>query len=172
MFVSMEPYREGGPFAGLLAAGYRSRRLRAAVFARPQTSVYRRSLILRFFSWCYRVFNHTGQIPEAVFAPEAELRQTAALIDTAGTFEGRAGLARALEELRDAFENIRFEPHSLVELEAGQVLVIVRFRASGRGSGIEVDRRVGHLFTIQDGSAVRWDVYWEEEDALEAAGLG
>jgi ketosteroid isomerase-like protein len=127
-------------------------------------------MLLRFFAWCYRRLNSGEGIPSALFAPRFELHQAAALIDSAGTFTGPDSLDRVLEELTAAFSEIRFEPQSAVEVDADRLLFIVRFQASGRGSGLQLDRTIGHLFTIEGGSATRLDVYWEESEALAAAG--
>jgi ketosteroid isomerase-like protein len=48
----------------------------------------------------------------------------------------------------------------------------VRLRAKGRHAGVDVDARIGHLFRFRGERAVRWEVYWSPEEALEAAGLG
>ena len=52
-----------------------------------------------------------------------------------------------------------------------RVVVTVRFRARGRGSGIEVDARLYDVFTLHDGKIVRMDQFTEHSEALEAAGL-
>ena len=52
-----------------------------------------------------------------------------------------------------------------------QVVVTVRFRARGRGSGIEVDARLYDVFTLRDGKIVRMDQFAERSEALEALGL-
>ena len=51
-----------------------------------------------------------------------------------------------------------------------RVVVTVRFRARGRGSGIEVDARLYDLFTLRDGKIVRMDQFAEQSEALEAVG--
>lgn len=50
------------------------------------------------------------------------------------------------------------------------VVATVRFRARGRGSGIEVDARLYDVFTLRDGRIVRMDQFTEQSEALEAAG--
>jgi hypothetical protein len=40
----------------------------------------------------------------------------------------------------------------------------------GQGSGIQLERENGHVFTLRDGRAPQIDVHWEWEDALEAVG--
>jgi ketosteroid isomerase-like protein len=43
--------------------------------------------------------------------------------------------------------------------------------AEGEGSGIPVENRSAHEFTIRDGVLVRWKVYADRTEALEALGL-
>ena len=52
-----------------------------------------------------------------------------------------------------------------------RVVATVRFRARGRGSGIEVDGRLYDVFTLRDGKIVRMDQFTEQSEALEAVGL-
>ena len=53
-----------------------------------------------------------------------------------------------------------------------RVVATVRFRARGRGSGIEVDARLYDVFTLRDGKIVRMDQFTERSEALEAVALG
>jgi ketosteroid isomerase-like protein len=52
-----------------------------------------------------------------------------------------------------------------------RVVATVRFRARGRGSGIEVDARLYDVFTLHDGKIVRMDQFSERSEALAAVGL-
>jgi ketosteroid isomerase-like protein len=47
--------------------------------------------------------------------------------------------------------------------------VTVRFRARGRGSGVEVDAHLYDVFTLRDGKIVRMDQFAEQSEALDAA---
>ena len=51
------------------------------------------------------------------------------------------------------------------------MLAFVRVSATGRESGIEVEISVAHELTIRDGLLVRFKVYGDRDQALEAAGL-
>jgi ketosteroid isomerase-like protein len=51
------------------------------------------------------------------------------------------------------------------------VVATVRFRARGRGSGIEVDARLYDVFTLRHGKIVRMDQFTERSEALETVGL-
>jgi ketosteroid isomerase-like protein len=52
-----------------------------------------------------------------------------------------------------------------------RVVATVRFRARGRGSGIEVDARLYDVFTLRHGKIVRMDQFTEQSEALAAVGL-
>ena len=54
---------------------------------------------------------------------------------------------------------------------ADQVAVVVRYRARGRGSGVEVEGRESALWTVRDGQVVRYAWFHEPAAALDAAGL-
>ena len=51
------------------------------------------------------------------------------------------------------------------------VLVLAEFRATGKGSGAEVEQSIGYLFEFEDGLIRRASAYLTPEEALEAAGL-
>jgi ketosteroid isomerase-like protein len=172
-FLSMEPYLRGGAMEGVVRTLYRSQLLRQRMLAMPQESRYRHSAILSLFAWCYHRWNEGRRIPYAVLAPDFEVHQTAALIDTAGSFRGKTALDEVRKELEHAFESVRFEPMRVAELGPESVLFLIRFTGVGRGSGIELDRPVGHLFSFsaEEGNAKRLDVFWDLEDAADATGL-
>ena len=89
-----------------------------------------------------------------------------------GILHGRRALKEFLEDYIDAFESFRMEPERFVEA-ADQVVVVLRVVGRGRGSGLEVDVRPAHLWTMESGRAVRIQAFPEREHgaALEAAGV-
>jgi hypothetical protein len=64
-----------------------------------------------------------------------------------------------------------FEPERFVDVDDERVLVLVRVHATGTGSGVPVDLRNAHEFTIRDGVLVRFKVYGDRDEALADAGL-
>ena len=150
---------------------YRSRLLRKAVIALPQGNRLRREGIFTIIAWSYREFNRTGRIPHVIISPDVECEQTGALIDTAGTFHGYDGLDAVIDELHEAFDPIRFELLSAIEISRNRILLLIRISARGKGSGMNIDRTVGHMYDINDNCATRFVVFWEEADALKAAGI-
>jgi hypothetical protein len=66
---------------------------------------------------------------------------------------------------------IHIEPERFFDVDDERVLAFVRVSATGRDSGVEVDLKPAHEFTIRDGLLVRFKAYRDREAALEAAGL-
>jgi uncharacterized protein len=103
-------------------------------------------------------------------APDAEFDFTEAYPDRP--------IVRGVEELRRFRDTgpwsgspIHFEPERFFDVDDERVLVFVRVSATGKGSGAPVEIRAAHEFTIRDGLVVRFKVYRDREEALEAAGL-
>jgi uncharacterized protein len=118
----------------------------------------------------YEAFNR-GEL-EAVFArldPEIEW-VTDERVPFAGTYHGHDEIRRLLRDQQEVFGQLTMEPYEFFET-GDQVVAFVRQRARGHASGAEIVITIGHLWTIRDGKAVRWQGFPEREKALEAAAL-
>ena len=60
------------------------------------------------------------------------------------------------------FTPLAFEPHG------DQMLVEVRANARARGSGIELEEHMAHLYTLRDGQLVRLQAFTSSEEARAA----
>jgi ketosteroid isomerase-like protein len=87
-------------------------------------------------------------------------------------------MLRGVEEMRRFRDTgpwsgspIHIEPERLLDLGDERVLALVRVSSTGRGSGVEVELRPAHEFTVRDGRIVRFKVYRDRARALKAAGL-
>jgi ketosteroid isomerase-like protein len=69
------------------------------------------------------------------------------------------------------WEALHFDPERFIDVDGQRILVFVRATATGKGSGIPVQRRTAHECTFKDGSLVHFKVYSDRGVALEAAGL-
>jgi len=160
--------------AGLRQAVH-ERLYRAPKFRRFAEPVITRSVVRRLAPPVllrgYDDFNRGAGVPRKNFTPDFRLNQAAELLGTVGTFHGPGALEMVIGELHEAFENVRFEPRTARWLDEEQLLVVVRFQAKGRGSGVEVDQDIAHVWTHQGLFVKSLDVYWEPREALEAAGL-
>ena len=106
-----------------------------------------------------------------ICSPDIECRLPEGGINT-GTLRGHQALKGFLESYIDAFESFRLEPEEVLDAD-DQVVVFLRVLGRGRGSGLEVDTRPGHVWTMQGDKAVRVEVFphRDRQAALEAAGL-
>jgi ketosteroid isomerase-like protein len=87
----------------------------------------------------------------------------------AGVHHGRAGLQEVLDAGNETFEQLHVVPERFVE-SGDQVAVVVLLRGHGRGSGVPVEERIGHLWTFVDEEARLLQVFTDPGDALAAVG--
>jgi uncharacterized protein len=88
----------------------------------------------------------------------------------AGTYHGHEAVKELLRTYLEAFDDLHVEPEEFFDAN-DRIVVFIQETARGKGSGVEVAIRVGHLFTMREGKAVRFEYFPEREKALEAAGL-
>jgi ketosteroid isomerase-like protein len=87
------------------------------------------------------------------------------------------GVRRGHQGVRDAFAATAMawdEPTHTAEafLDAeNRVLVTVTFRGHGRGSGMEAERPEFHVWTLRNGLVVRFQWFYQRDQALEVAGV-
>lgn len=87
-----------------------------------------------------------------------------------GTRKGIGAFTAAAEAVSDTFEEARVDIEEF--FDAGdRVVVIATLRGRGRGSGADVERRQGYVWTLRDGKAIRFQWFNSAEQALEAADL-
>jgi ketosteroid isomerase-like protein len=86
------------------------------------------------------------------------------------SYHGHAGFLAYAAGWLESWDEYRLSPEEIIDA-GDRVVVIYRAVGRGRGSGIEVETQLGHLWTIRDGKAVRLDIYRTRAEALEAAGL-
>ncbi|MEA2208185.1 MAG: hypothetical protein QOF54_662 [Solirubrobacteraceae bacterium] len=117
-----------------------------------------------------RVLGHlvtTGELLWDAADPEIEIHDH----DTPdqGDYRGHEGLTRWLEEWGAAWAEWSIEPVEFIDA-GDSVVIFIRMRAQGRGSGIEVDRPDALVYEIRDGIIRRIDYYNDRSEALKAVG--
>jgi ketosteroid isomerase-like protein len=95
--------------------------------------------------------------------PQCEVRP----VETTETLHGHAGVATAFRSWFEAFEEFTIEVEDFSS-RGDHVLVAMRQRARGGGSGLEVEQRFYQVFTLRDGKVFRFEEYSDEADALKA----
>ena len=84
--------------------------------------------------------------------------------------QGPEAVRASTERWRNEWDAYELIPEEFIDM-GDRVVATVRFRARGRGSGVEVDARLYDVFTLRDGKIVRMDQFTEQSEAIEAAGL-
>jgi ketosteroid isomerase-like protein len=100
--------------------------------------------------------------------PDVVVTQIAELPD-AETFHGRRGLIAVIDAWQAAWDDVRVERLSTRDV-GDHVVATIRQRARGRSSGVEVEGVFTFVFTLREGRLVRWRMFVDETQALEAVG--
>lgn len=87
----------------------------------------------------------------------------------AGTYDGLDAIRSLLSSFLESWQDLEQEVDD-VSVRDARVLVFLHMRARGRGSGVEVESRYAHLWTMDGGRAVRVDAYYDRDRALRALG--
>lgn len=91
-------------------------------------------------------------------------------IPDAGSYIGWEGLMLSVRASQDSFADFHFTPERFFE-HGDRIVVVVLMTGRGKASGVPVEERIAHDWTIRDGRAVKLQAYSDPGDALEAAGL-
>jgi len=123
-------------------------------------------VVRRFYeAWARNAFPG----PVELMDPEIEYVNPPGAIEP-GTRRGRVAFSGAVEKLLEGWESWQADPEEFKAV-GDQVVVVLRYRALGRGSGVEMEGRESALWTLRDGRVTRYAWFHGPEDALEAAGL-
>jgi ketosteroid isomerase-like protein len=60
------------------------------------------------------------------------------------------------------------EPEEFIDVDDDHVIAVFRVRATGRGSGVEIERQDAIVYVVRDLQIVRLDYYNSKRRALEA----
>jgi ketosteroid isomerase-like protein len=106
-----------------------------------------------------------------ILDPDVDWHPAIAPILGVVTVRGRDAVKRFLtRDLFEGFDRFSAEPLSFEDL-GDFVLVKVRYKGRGEGSGIELDQTFATLFELREGMTVSMRDYSTRAEALEAAGL-
>jgi ketosteroid isomerase-like protein len=102
----------------------------------------------------------------AVLDEDAEWTEHSDLPE-AGVYRGREAIREFLMQFLESWQEFRQETEELIAGESC-VLIMLRSYQRGKGSGIDVEARYAHLWTMKDGRGVRVDAYFDRKEALKA----
>jgi ketosteroid isomerase-like protein len=123
-----------------------------------------RVLLDGYEAWNRREFDVLAE----VLHPEMEWEPAFGDLN-AGVHHGADGFRRFVDSWLDSFDDFSIHPELLVQ--AGDTVIIVAHQhGRGQGSGVELDARVVHVWTIEDRQARRWWGPRSLDEALDAIG--
>jgi len=103
--------------------------------------------------------------------PDVELEILTGRPDLPERLHGHAGFIENISSLMEVFEDVEIVAEDFIEVGEDEILVGVYTAGHGRSSGIRVENRITHVWTIRDGKAIRFRVFLHREDAEAALGL-
>ena len=101
---------------------------------------------------------------------EAEIEVHDHDVPDAGPYFGPTGVTSWVNNWGQAFEGTEIDLERLVDA-GDRVVSLFRMRATGRRSGVSIERKDAIVSTFRDGKVTRIDYYNDQAQALEAVGL-
>jgi ketosteroid isomerase-like protein len=106
----------------------------------------------------------------ALLHDEIEMYQ-ASEIPGSDDYIGKEAFLHGMAAWLSGFERgFQYEPEELVDC-GDRVFVRVLLRGRGRESGIQLEQHAFQLYEVRHGKVSRVRVFWDENEAREAAGL-
>jgi ketosteroid isomerase-like protein len=88
-----------------------------------------------------------------------------------GVYEGIDGIRRFFTDIEEAAPDFRIEVDGVKEVGSKRVLAFMRSSSTGRASGIRLASPSTNVYDLIDGKISRVRIFFDREEALEAAGL-
>jgi ketosteroid isomerase-like protein len=115
----------------------------------------------------YRAFNEGGV--EAFLerlAPDFQVRDRASSPDRQTRY-GKEGIKELFASYMEAFDALRLEPEEFIDV-GDQIVVSLRQRVRGKGSGAEVMGRIAHVWNVRGPDVLGLRIFGDKGSALEA----
>src|SRR3954453_23431232 len=88
-----------------------------------------------------------------------------------GPYAGPDGIRRYFSDIEDAGPDFRIDVERVEPVGADRVLAFIQIRATGRASGVPMEHEAGNVYDFADGKMRRVRIFFDRNEALEAAGL-
>jgi ketosteroid isomerase-like protein len=102
--------------------------------------------------------------------PDVELVTARAVLEGI-SYRGHEGFRQFVADMADDWEDYHPSSERFRDLGDGRVLVVGRFHARGKASGMEVDTPAAWVSEVREGKIVHVRFYADEAAALDALGL-
>jgi ketosteroid isomerase-like protein len=104
-----------------------------------------------------------------VAAPDIVIKQPPTQAD-ARSYVGHDGLRRATADWGGQWDDWRIEIRRLIDADP-LVVATIHQRGRGKASGVQVGTELSSVHAVEAGKITRMEMFFSEEEALEAAGL-
>jgi hypothetical protein len=133
--------------------------------SQKNVEVVRRS----YAAWNQREFDQALEL----FDPEIEwtFAGGAQVPGADATYHGHGAVRHFWETFIEPWAQINIEVEEIRSI-GDLAVALVRFRATGRGSGVELDVPFVHLFSFRGSKVIRFQAFADRNAAFEAAALG
>jgi uncharacterized protein len=111
----------------------------------------------------------TGNVEDllAIVDPDVVIRDRPESPDPR-TYRGHDGVRQAIASSDESFAEFELHPEEFIA--AGDyVVVVLRMKGTGRGSGVTVEERIAHQWKVRDGKVVALQVYSDPDEAVRDA---
>jgi ketosteroid isomerase-like protein len=123
-------------------------------------------------SRAFETLVRTGEPPLDRYDPDVVLDLSASTSpDHRGVYRGHTRVRRLMADYAEAWEDLAFEADRFIDAGDGRVIVALRARGKGRGSGAVVEAKAAYVVTLRNGKVVRLELFQALDEALEATGL-
>jgi ketosteroid isomerase-like protein len=103
-----------------------------------------------------------------IFDPEVESASFGVWPEGDTTVRGREELSSLMEGwIRTWRRPLTITAEEFIQ-SGDRILALIRWKGTGRGSGVEVEAEGAHLWTFRGGLAIRFDVYRDRDEARAA----
>jgi ketosteroid isomerase-like protein len=86
-------------------------------------------------------------------------------------YQGHAGVRRWLfDDWASAWAEFSLEPQEYIDVDDEHVIVVFQMKATGRASGVAIERQDAMVWALRSGLIVRIDYYNSKQQALDAVG--
>jgi ketosteroid isomerase-like protein len=86
-------------------------------------------------------------------------------------YRGRDEFVEFMRTWSEDFENWSIRPERLIDVGDDRVLALVHHRASGKGSGVQVELHMAFVYELKEGRVIRARTFIDPAEAFKAAGL-
>jgi ketosteroid isomerase-like protein len=107
---------------------------------------------------------------EKLFDPEVVL-ETGAEAFTEGEWRGYEGAVGFVANQMEVLKDMWMQAHQYIDVDDDCLVVEITFGGRARHTGIPVELHPFHVLRLRNGKFVRWQVFLDRDQALEAAGV-